>query len=83
MAHHITQDSLPSSILRQMSPRSEGKGSKFRSIGLPRFLPGHFAYQVRGIRSGTISIGLIQTIRVDSQGQEIKQMVKATVGELA
>ncbi len=28
----------------------------------------HFADQVRGIRSGTISIGLIQTIRVDSQG---------------
>ena len=25
----------------------------------------HFAEQVRGIRSGTVSIGLIQTIRVD------------------
>ena len=26
----------------------------------------HFAEQIRGIRSGTISIGLIQTVRVDS-----------------
>ena len=31
----------------------------------------HFAEQVRGIRSGTISIGLIQTIRVDFQGQSV------------
>jgi ribosome recycling factor len=31
----------------------------------------HFAEQVRGIRSGTISIGLIQTIRVDCQGQSV------------
>jgi ribosome recycling factor len=30
-----------------------------------------FAEQIRGIRSGTISIGLIQTIRVDSQGQSV------------
>jgi ribosome recycling factor len=29
----------------------------------------HFAEQLRGIRSGTISIGLIQTIRVDCQGK--------------
>ena len=31
----------------------------------------HFAEQVRGIRSGTISIGLIQTIRVDCQGRSV------------
>ena len=28
----------------------------------------HFAEQIRGIRTGTISIGLIQTVRVDCQG---------------
>jgi ribosome recycling factor len=28
----------------------------------------HFAEQLRGIRTGTISVGLIQTIRVDCQG---------------
>jgi ribosome recycling factor len=28
----------------------------------------HFADQLRGIRTGTISIGLIQTVRVDCQG---------------
>jgi ribosome recycling factor len=28
----------------------------------------HFAEQIRSIRSGTISVGLIQTIRVDCQG---------------
>ena len=27
----------------------------------------HFAEQIRSIRSGTISVGLIQTIRVDSR----------------
>jgi ribosome recycling factor len=32
---------------------------------------GHFAEQVRGIRSGTISVGLIQTIRVDNQGRSL------------
>ena len=31
----------------------------------------HLAEQVRGIRSGTISIGLIQTIRVDCQGRSV------------
>ena len=31
----------------------------------------HFAEQVRGIRSGTVSIGLIQTIRVDCQGHSV------------
>ena len=31
----------------------------------------HFAEQIRGIRSGTISIGLIQTIRVDCQGRSV------------
>jgi ribosome recycling factor len=31
----------------------------------------HFAEQVRGIRSGTISIALIQTIRVDCQGHSV------------
>ena len=31
----------------------------------------HLAEQVRGIRSGTISIGLIQTIRVDSEGRSV------------
>jgi ribosome recycling factor len=31
----------------------------------------HFAEQIRGIRSGTISIGLIQTIRIDCQGQSV------------
>jgi ribosome recycling factor len=29
----------------------------------------HFAEQIRGIRSGTINIGLIQTVRVDCQGR--------------
>ena len=31
----------------------------------------HFAEQIRGIRTGTISISLIQTIRVDSQGNSV------------
>jgi ribosome recycling factor len=31
----------------------------------------HFAEQVRGIRSGTVSIGLIQTIRVDCEGRSM------------
>jgi ribosome recycling factor len=31
----------------------------------------HFADQLRGIRSGTISIGMIQTIRVDFQGHSV------------
>jgi ribosome recycling factor len=31
----------------------------------------HFAEQLRGIRTGTIGIGLIQTIRVDCQGRSI------------
>ncbi len=31
----------------------------------------HLAEQIRGIRSGTISIGLIQTIRVDCQGRSV------------
>ncbi len=31
----------------------------------------HFAEQIRGIRSGTISVGLIQTIRVDCQGRSV------------
>ena len=31
----------------------------------------HFAEQIRGIRSGTISVGLIQTIRIDCQGRSI------------
>jgi ribosome recycling factor len=31
----------------------------------------HFAEQVRGIRGGTISIGLIQTIHVDCQGRSV------------
>jgi ribosome recycling factor len=31
----------------------------------------HFTEQVRGIRSGTISISLIQTIRVDCQGNSV------------
>jgi ribosome recycling factor len=31
----------------------------------------HFADQLVGIRSGTISIGLIQTIRVDCQGKAV------------
>ncbi len=31
----------------------------------------HFAEQVRGIRGGTISIALIQTIRVDCQGRHL------------
>ena len=29
----------------------------------------HFAEQLRGIRTGTVSVGLIQTIRVNSQGK--------------
>jgi ribosome recycling factor len=31
----------------------------------------HFAEQIRGIRSGTISVGLIQTIGVDCQGRSV------------
>ena len=31
----------------------------------------HFAEQIRSIRSGTISVGLIQTIRVDCQGASV------------
>ena len=31
----------------------------------------NFADQIRGIRSGTISIGLVQTIRVDCQGRSV------------
>jgi ribosome recycling factor len=31
----------------------------------------HFGEQIRGIRSGTISSGLIQTIRVDCQGRSV------------
>ncbi len=31
----------------------------------------HFAEQIRGVRSGTVSIGLIQTIRVDCQGRAV------------
>jgi ribosome recycling factor len=31
----------------------------------------HFAEQIRGIRGGTISIALIQTIRVDCQGRSV------------
>ncbi len=29
----------------------------------------HFAEQLRGIRTGTVSVGLIQTIRVNAQGK--------------
>jgi ribosome recycling factor len=31
----------------------------------------HFAEQLRGIRTGTIGVGLIQTIRVDCQGASV------------
>ena len=31
----------------------------------------HFAEQLRGIRTGTVSMGLIQTIRVDCQGNSV------------
>jgi ribosome recycling factor len=32
---------------------------------------GHLAEQLRGIRSGTVSMGLIQTIRVECQGNQV------------
>jgi ribosome recycling factor len=31
----------------------------------------HFGEQLRGIRTGTISVGLVQTIRVDCQGDSV------------
>lgn len=39
----------------------------------------HFAEQVRGIRSGTVSIGMIQTIRVDCQGRRLPMNRLGTV----